>query len=193
MRLSLSPHPQNSVIAQAKSFQVFELKKIKLAVGDLVRATKNSGACKNNELYRIESIQAHQIELVPGARDRGRAFKISTRHALHIDQGIAVTSHSSQGKTVDQVVVSAPVASFSQVNQAQFYVSMSRARRSMHLFTDSKVALREAIIRPAARRSPLGAMQGVGPTKPPWYQAIAEVVSRTIKAEQRSARTVIER
>jgi hypothetical protein len=27
----------------------------------------------------------------------------------HLDQGIAVTSHAAQGKTVDQVIVSAPV------------------------------------------------------------------------------------
>jgi hypothetical protein len=47
---------------------------------------------------------------------------------LHLDQGIAVTSHASQAKTVDQVIASVPVRSFSQANEAQFYVTMSRAR-----------------------------------------------------------------
>ena len=47
-----------------------------------------------------------------------------------------------------------PVESFSQANEAQFYVSMSRARKAMHLFTDSKVALREAVTRKSARLSP---------------------------------------
>jgi hypothetical protein len=46
------------------------------------------------------------------------------------------------------------VESFSQANEAQFYVSMSRARKAMHLFTDSKVALREAVTRKSARLSP---------------------------------------
>jgi hypothetical protein len=46
------------------------------------------------------------------------------------------------------------VESFSQANEAQFYVSMSRARKAMHLFTDSKVALREAVARKSARLSP---------------------------------------
>jgi len=72
---------------------------------------------------------------------------------LHIDQGIAVTSHASQAKTVDQVIVSVPVRAFSQANEAQFYVSMSRARSAMHLFTDSKVALRDAVTRPSKRLS----------------------------------------
>jgi hypothetical protein len=70
-----------------------------------------------------------------------------------VDQGIVVTSHASQGKTVAQVIVSVPVESFSQANEAQFYVSMSRARKAMHLFTDSKVALREAVTRKSARLS----------------------------------------
>jgi hypothetical protein len=71
----------------------------------------------------------------------------------HLDQGVAVTSHASQGKTVDQVIVSAPVESFSQVNQSQFYVSMSRAREAMHVFTNSKAALRQAVCRSGARKA----------------------------------------
>jgi hypothetical protein len=72
---------------------------------------------------------------------------------LHLDQGIAVTSHASQAKTVDQVIASVPVRSFSQANEAQFYVTMSRARWGMHVFTDSKVALRDAVARPSQRLS----------------------------------------
>jgi len=64
-----------------------------------------------------------------------------------------VTSHASQGKTVDQVIVSCPVRSFSHANEAQFYVSVSRARATMYPFTDSKVALREAVCRPSERLS----------------------------------------
>jgi hypothetical protein len=33
--------------------------------------------------------------------------------ALHIDQRIAVISHASQAKTIDQVIVSVPVRAFS--------------------------------------------------------------------------------
>ena len=60
---------------------------------------------------------------------------------------------ASQAKTVDQVLVSVPVRAFSQANEAQFYVSMSRARSAMHVFTDSKVALRDAVTRPSKRLS----------------------------------------
>jgi ATP-dependent exoDNAse (exonuclease V) alpha subunit len=83
--------------------------------------------------------------------DKGEIVR--TGAVLHLDQGIAVTSHASQAKTVDQVIASVPVRTFSQANEAQFYVTMSRARSAMHVFTDSKVALRDAVTRPSKRLS----------------------------------------
>jgi hypothetical protein len=56
--------------------------------------------------------------------------------------------------------VSVPVESFSQANEAQFYVLMSRAGKAMHLFTDSKAALREAVTRKSARLSLLELIAG---------------------------------
>jgi hypothetical protein len=89
---------------------------------------------------------------------RARSYSIKARlfalgAALHLDQGIAVTSHASQAKTVDQVIASVPVGSFSQTNEAQLYVSMSRAKWAMPVFTDSKVAPRDAATRPSKRLS----------------------------------------
>jgi hypothetical protein len=138
-------------LAQAKSFDLYTSEEIVLAEGEIVRITKNfrAGAnrFRNNELCTVTAIEGENIVL-----DDNRV--INLQGPLHLDQGIAVTSHAAQAKTVDQVLVSVPVAAFSQANQAQFYVSMSRARRAMHLFTDSKVALKEAVTRPSERLSP---------------------------------------
>ena len=135
---------------QARNFSVFERQKIALSVGDRVRFTKNvkhrGQKFLNNELRTVVGIDEGKIIL-----DKGEI--VCNGAALHIDQGIAVTSHASQAKTVDQVIVSMPLRSFSQANEAQFYVSMPRARRAMHLFTDSKVALRDAVTRPSKRLS----------------------------------------
>src|ERR1700730_3018802 len=100
----------------------------------------------NNELRTVVSIDDGKIIF-----DKGEI--VCTGAALHLDQGIAVTSHASQAKTVDQVIASVPVRSFSQAHEAQFYVTMSRARWGMHVFTDSKVALRDAVARPSQRLS----------------------------------------
>jgi hypothetical protein len=145
-------------LAQAKSFNVYTQEKVSLAVGDSLRITKNFrvGTCRfrNNELCTVTAIDRESITV-----NGGRVIKRSG--PLHLDQGVAVTSHASQGKTVDQVIVSVPVAAFNQTNEAQFYVSMSRARHAMHLYTDSKAALKEAVMRPSERLSPLELVEAI--------------------------------
>jgi hypothetical protein len=149
---------KNIPLAQAKSFNVYTQEEVAVAVGDTLRITKNFrvgiSRFRNNELCTVTAIDRESITV-----GDGRVIKRSG--PLHLDQGIAVTSHASQGKTVDQVIVSVPVGAFSQTNEAQFYVSMSRARHAMHLYTDSKVALKEAVMRPSERLSPLELLEGI--------------------------------
>jgi hypothetical protein len=118
-------------LARPGSFNVFEPESIPLSVGDRVRITKNFKSqgepFRNNELHTVTGIEEGKITL--------DETEIVPRGGLHIDQGFVVTSHAAQAKTVDQVIVSVPVDSFSQANEAQFYVSMSRACEAMHLFT----------------------------------------------------------
>jgi conjugative relaxase-like TrwC/TraI family protein len=130
---------------RVSSFEVYHPEQLLVAIGDTVRITKNFKGYKNNALHKVTGISDRGLEL-DGRAIQGGMF--------HIDQGIAVTSHAAQGKTVDQVIVSAPVESFSQVSQEQLYVSMSRARHAMHLVTDNKAALRAAVIRTSQRLSP---------------------------------------
>jgi conjugative relaxase-like TrwC/TraI family protein len=145
-------------LAHAKSFNIYAQADVNLAVGDSVRITKNfrvdGSRFRNNELCTVTAINGDRITV-----GDGRVIKCSG--PLHLDQGIAVTSHASQGKTVDQVIVGVPVAAFSQTNEAQFYVSMSRARYAMHLYTDSKAALKEAVMRPSERLSPFELLDGM--------------------------------
>jgi hypothetical protein len=135
---------------QARKFSVFEREKIALSIGDRIRFTKNvkhrGHKFLNNELRTVVGFDEGKIIF-----DKGEIIRNGAN--LHLDQGIAVTSHASQAKTVDQVIVSVPVRAFSQANEAQFYVSMSRARFAMHVFTDSKVALRDAVTKPSKRLS----------------------------------------
>ena len=146
-------------LSKPGSFSVFKTESIPLAVGDRIRITKNFTSqgkklC-NNTLHTVTAgeggkIRLDETEILLGAK------------GLHIDQGFVVTSHAAQAQTVDEVIVSVPVDSFSQANEAQFYVSMSRGREAMHLFTDSKIALREAVTRPSSRLSPLELLNSEG-------------------------------
>jgi hypothetical protein len=115
-------------LGQSRNFSVFEREKIMPSIGDRVRFTKNvkrrGQQFLNNEPRTVVRIDEGRIIF-----DKGELVRSGI--ALHVDQGIAVTSHASQAKTVDQVIVNVPVRAFSRANEAQFYVSMSRARFAM--------------------------------------------------------------
>jgi conjugative relaxase-like TrwC/TraI family protein len=140
-------------LSQAQNFSTYQVEKLALSLGDRVRITKNfvirgmdgKSRCRNNDVHTVTAINDDGIRLSNGVSlKKGR---------WHLDQGLVVTSHAAQGKTVDQVLVSVPVGTFSQVNEAQWYVSLSRARAAMFVFTDSLLALKEAVMRPSGRLS----------------------------------------
>jgi ATP-dependent exoDNAse (exonuclease V) alpha subunit len=133
-----------------------------LSVGDIVRVTKNHLSSDgvtllNNWRLGIESITENELLLTNGA-------KVDLRRPLHLDQGYAVTSHSSQGQTVDQVLVAAPVRSMDFVSAIMFYVGVSRARYQVQVFTDSRAALLEAVEENLGVRT--AAVEAMGEVKP---------------------------
>ena len=90
---------------------------------------------------------------------RERELKLNLKSFPHLDHGYAVTSHSSQGATVDRVLVNIDTArSLELVNRQQFYVSLSRARYDAQIFTDSREALPRAISRTANKANALDAI-----------------------------------
>jgi hypothetical protein len=111
----------------------------------------------NNWRFAIESISESELMLTNGA-------KLDLRRPMHLDQGYAVTSHSSQGQTVDQVLVAAPVRSMDLVSAIMFYVGVSRARKHVQVFTDSRAALLEAVEENLGVRT--AAVEAMGEVKP---------------------------
>jgi hypothetical protein len=73
---------------------------------------------------------------------------LRTRDGARIDQGVCITSHASQCRTVDQVVVLPDGA-----DAKGWYVSLSRAREAMHVYTRDKAALRQSVMQPGERKS----------------------------------------
>ena len=61
--------------------------------------------------------------------------------------GYVTTSHASQGRTVDQVFVGQGSESFVASSREQFYVSASRARERVTIYTYDKEALLDAVKR----------------------------------------------
>jgi hypothetical protein len=83
------------------------------------------------------------------------------RDGARIDQGVCITSHASQCRTVDQVVVLADGS-----DAKGWYVSLSRAREAMHVYTRNKAALRQSVMHPGERKSVWELVQALSRLKP---------------------------
>jgi conjugative relaxase-like TrwC/TraI family protein len=75
--------------------------------------------------------------------DSGRSLTLNTARHPHLDYGYAMTSHSSQGETVDCVFieVDSENAQKALINNRMAYVAVSRAKFDVHIFTDDANAL----------------------------------------------------
>ena len=97
----------------------------------------------NGEFATVVAIDDRKAAL---RMDDGREVKAAVTRLRHIDYGYASTSHSSQGATVDRVIVNIDTARSAElVNRKQFYVSISRARHGVTIYTDDSSALRHAV------------------------------------------------
>ena len=67
-------------------------------------------------------------------------------------RGYAITPYASQGKSVDHVLFSDSMTKAAK-NQQQWYVTISRGKKGIHIFTTDKEQLRENITRSADRPS----------------------------------------
>jgi conjugative relaxase-like TrwC/TraI family protein len=109
------------------------------------RAPDRALGVANGEFATIESIDSLRAVV---RLDSGRQLSAASDRLRHIDHGYASTSHSAQGATVDRVIVDINTQLSPQlVNRKQFYVSISRARTGIAIFTDDRPQLGHAVNR----------------------------------------------
>jgi ATP-dependent exoDNAse (exonuclease V) alpha subunit len=123
---------------------VCQQREITLSTGDKLHLKANrklatGGRVTNGELVAVKSVRADgAVELADG-----RVLDKSFREFL---PGYAVTSYGSQGKTVDHVLFSDSTIK-AATNAQQWYVTISRGRRGISIFTPDKQQLRENVDR----------------------------------------------
>ena len=100
-----------------------------------------------------------EIEAVKESTSKKTVFKLNRDHG-NFDYAYATTSYSSQGKTVDKVIIAQPAITFPASNQKQFYVSVSRGRESVHIYTDDKEQLLNHIEKSGDRQGATELMNG---------------------------------
>ena len=121
-------------------FEVFRPARLELAVGDRVRVTANGRSkdgkhrISNGALYTVQGFTRQGDPII----DRGWIIGKDFGHLAH---GYVVTSHASQGKTVDKVFVGLSSQSFPAANERTAYVSLTRGKEQAVIFTDDKKEL----------------------------------------------------
>lgn len=144
----------------ASAFDVYSKRSLKLARGDLVRITRNGKTkdgghrLNNGAVFRIKEFSKRGDFVLENGWivDRDYGF---------IGSGYVSTSHASQGKTVDRVLIAESSMSYPAAGREQFYVSVSRGRKQAEVFTDDRGGLADAISRTERRISATELLEGV--------------------------------
>ena len=119
---------------------VGEMRKIELCEGDLIQFRVNLKAKKiyNGTLARVSTDPGKVEILYSDGRSRG-LIDMPENYAA-FDYGWVTTSHKSQGRTAENVVVAAE-----SLDRKAFYVALSRGRREMSLHCPDKEHLKRGL------------------------------------------------
>src|SRR5690606_21460030 len=151
-RISVTPVQTDAARAQPieiipktmSKLSVYHLNPAELSVGDHVRITRNDAQhdLVNGQLAKVVVIDAASVTL----ETQGRHVQLPTDQPLNMDYAYATTAHSAQGLICDRVLYNAE--SFSRTTaQDTYYVSISRERHEVVVFTDDASKLPERVDR----------------------------------------------
>ena len=119
-----------------------------IAAGDKLQLKANSTTTDGRKLANGEIVNVAAIK--PDGAIRLQDGRVLPPQYRQFVRGYAVTSYGSQGKTVDHVLF-ADSAVRAASNAQQWYVTISRGRKSIRIFTPDKQELQRAIARSGER------------------------------------------
>jgi hypothetical protein len=121
-----------------------------LVSGDKIRITQNGFTSDGK--HRLNNGAVYQLKgfTKTGDLKLTNGWVIDKNYG-NLAHGYCQTSHVAQSKTVDRVFVAQSAVSLGASSAEQFYVSVSRARDSVTVYTDDKARLPETIQSSGAR------------------------------------------
>lgn len=130
--------------AQAGSgrVEVYRSAPFNLCVGDSIAWTRNDRlkGLKNGQLMTVIAKAGGHIKVAePSGKEH--LIDINRREGQHLRHSYCVTVHASQGLTSDRVIAQLSYKNHNLVSQRAFYVSVSRAREEIRIYTDNASAL----------------------------------------------------
>jgi hypothetical protein len=149
-------------------------KELSLTSGDRLQLkanaqSQNGRRLANGELVTVKEIhQDGRITLNDG--------RVLLKNYRQFVRGYAVTSYAAQGKTVDYVLFSDSAVK-AATNEQQWYVTISRGRRGVKIFTADKIQLRQNIAHSGHRTLALDMTSSVQELAKIWGRDIAYVLN----------------
>lgn len=118
------------------------------SVGETIVFTKNDYKIKdtNGDTVGIKNEQIGKITDINGPKvtvetNTKQQITFDSREYKHFDYGYAMTTFKAQGLTVDNVLIVHDSTQKSSNTRNKIYVDVSRAKKSVKIFTDDKEAL----------------------------------------------------
>lgn len=145
-RIAVIERPSDELLRHAARFQVYQATEMEVAKGDLVRFTSNGLTL--DQKHRLNNGATYQVAGFTKAGDvkLANGWVVSKAYG-NWGYGFVSTSHSSQGKSLDHVILAQSSFSLGATNRQQWYVSVSRGEQRCTVITDDAASLREAIER----------------------------------------------
>jgi conjugative relaxase-like TrwC/TraI family protein len=168
-------------LAKSAQFELYRKSEMPLARGDAVRITRNGFDREKNRLHNGQVLHVQAVGKNGDLVLRNQVSK--ARYTLdrefgHLSHAYCVTSHAAQGKTVDEVFIAQPAATFSATDAKQVYVSVSRGRDRARIYTDDKEELLAHAARLGDRQSALELVGSKNRTRERVEQRVREAMNR---------------
>ena len=153
---------------------VCQPKELSLSSGDRLQLKANAQSQDGRKFANGELVTVNQIHADGRiALNDGRVLPKNYRQFV---RGYAVTSYAAQGKTVDYVLFSDSAVK-AATNEQQWYVTISRGRKGVKIFTADKIQLRQNIAHSGHRTLALDMTSSVHKLAKLWGRDIAYVLN----------------
>lgn len=148
---------------KSKDYEVYEKSLIPIARKDIVRVTRNGFDLQKKDLLNGQMFEV--LKVSNSGKIQLRNLISKTEYEInqdfgHLSHAYCITSHASQGKSVDQVLIAQPAATFPATSSKQFYVSVSRGKEGVKIYTDKKQELMEHAAKLGDRQSAIELVSG---------------------------------
>lgn len=128
--------------------QAFATQSLELKTGDRIMFTRNDRELGriNGQRGEIRSIdQDARTTTIKTTNGKTQTLDLDNSRDSHIRHAYVETAFAAQGRTADHVMVHADSKATNLIDQKSFYVSISRAKHSVAIYTNDKAKLVSAL------------------------------------------------